>query len=50
LERGGNELGEAEVEDLDEAVPGHHDVLGLEIPVDDPRGVGLGEAVGDLRG
>ena len=42
------QLGEAEVEDLDVAVGGHHDVLGLQVPVDDAGGVGLGEAVRDL--
>ena len=44
------ELREAEVEDLDDAVLRDHDVLGLQVPVDDPGGVRLGEPVGDLAG
>ena len=44
------QLREPEVEDLGEPVAGHHDVLGLEIAVDDARAMGLGEALGDLRG
>ncbi len=43
------QLGEAEVEDLHAAVPGDEDVLGLEIPVDDPLLVRRREAVGDLQ-
>ncbi len=49
LERRG-ELRQAEVQDLGEAVAVDHDVLGLEIPVHDPGGVRLGQAVGDLGG
>ncbi len=45
-----DELGEAEVEDLDVPVLRDHDVLGLQVPVDDARAVRLGEALGDLRG
>ncbi len=44
-------LGEArnaEVEDLDLALGGHHHVLGLHIPVDDPDGVGGGQDVEQL--
>jgi hypothetical protein len=44
----GQELDEAEIEDLDEAVGRDHHVLGLEVAVDDARGVGLRQAVGDL--
>ena len=44
------ELREAEVEDLDDAVLRDHHVLGLQVPVDDPGGVRLGEPVGDLAG
>jgi hypothetical protein len=40
---------EAEVEDLHEAVAGHEDVVGLEVPVDDALLVGGGEAASDLR-
>ena len=40
--------GEAEVEDLDEAAVGEHDVGGLEVAVEDAEGVGGGEAVGGL--
>ncbi len=43
------ELRETEVEDLREAVLVHHDVFGLQVPMDDPDLVGLGEALGDLR-
>ena len=42
------QLDEAEVEDLHEAVVGDHDVLGLQVAVDDAGGVGLGQAVRDL--
>ena len=41
-------LGEAEVEDLDMSRREDHDVLGLQVPVDDSLGVGRGEAVGHL--
>ncbi len=44
------ELGEPEVEDLDRAVLRDHHVLGLQVPVDDPGGVRLGEPVGHLVG
>ena len=43
------ELRQAEVEDLDESVPGDHHVLGLQVAVDDPRRVRLREPRGDLR-
>ncbi len=43
------QLDEAEVEDLHEAVGRHHDVVGLQVTVNDARGVGLGEALRDLR-
>ncbi len=42
------ELRQAEVEDLDDAVLRDHDVFGLQVAVDDPGGVRLGEPVGDL--
>jgi hypothetical protein len=42
------QLGQAEVQDLDVAVLGDHQVLGLEVPVDDPGGVRLGKALGSL--
>ena len=44
------ELGEAEVEDLDAAFVRDEEVLGLQVPVDDPLVVRGGEAVGDLQG
>ena len=37
-----------EIEDLDAARGGSNDVLGLEIPVDDPMLVGDSEGAGDL--
>ncbi len=46
---GVRQLGEAEVEDLHPAVVGDEDVLGLQVPVDDPLLVRGGEAVGDLE-
>ena len=45
-----DELGQAEVENLHEAVLRDHEVLGLQIAVDDPGGVRLREGVRDLRG
>ena len=42
------ELGEAEVEDLEGPVLRDHHVFGLEVPVDDPGRVRLGEAVREL--
>ncbi len=47
---GRHQLCQAEVEDLDAAVPGDEDVLGLQVPVDDALLVGRGEPGGDLRG
>jgi hypothetical protein len=46
---GGQPLGQAEVDDLREAVGRDHHVLGLQVAVDDPNGVGLGQPLGDLR-
>ena len=43
------QLGQAEVEDLDDAIAGDHDVLGFQVPVDDAGRVGLGQPLGDLR-
>ena len=43
------QLGEAEVQDLHPAVVGDEDVLGLQVPVDDPLLVRGGEAVDDLE-
>ena len=45
---GAEAAGEAEVEDLDEAAVGEHDVGGLEVAVEDAEVVGGGEAVGGL--
>ena len=42
--------GEAEVEELHPAVREHHDVLRLEVPVDDAGGMGGGESRGELAG
>ena len=41
--QGLGQLGEAEIQHLGIAVAGDHDVVGLEIAVDDALGVGLGE-------
>ena len=38
---GGHDPGDAEVGHLDAAVPEDHDVLGLDVPVDDPPAVGV---------
>ena len=46
---GVRELGEAEVEDLHAAVVGDEDVLGLQVPVDDPLLVRRREAADDLE-
>ncbi len=46
---GVRQLGEAEVEDLHPAVVGDEEVLGLQVPVDDPLLVRGGEAVDDLE-
>ena len=46
---GVRQLREAEVEDLDPAVLRDEEVLGLQVPMDDPLLVGGGEAVGDLQ-
>ena len=40
---------EPEIDDLREAVRRHHDVLGLQIAMDDARGVRLRQPVGCLR-
>ena len=42
--------GDAEVHDLHLALRGDHDVPGLDVAVDDPRGVGEGQGRGHLRG
>ena len=43
-----DQLGQAEVEDLDAAVIGEEDVVGLEVAVNDPLVVRRGEPVRDL--
>ena len=48
-ERRRRELREAEVEHLEQPVGRHHQVLGLEVAVDDAGAVRLREAVGELR-
>ena len=40
--------GETEVEDLDPTLRGHEEVLGLQVPVDDPLLVRRGQALRDL--
>ena len=45
----GAQLGEAEVEDLHEAVARDHHVLGLQVAMDDPGFVGLGQPLGQLH-
>ena len=47
---GMRQLRQAEIEDLDEAVAGDHHVLGFYVPVNDARGMSLGEPVGHLSG
>ena len=42
--------GNAEVHHLDGAVFQHHDVMGLDVPVDDPPAVGVLQSFGDLHG
>ena len=42
-------FGESEVEDLDDAIAVDHQVRGLEVAVDDVRGMSGGETVGDLN-
>ena len=43
-------LRKTEVQDLDQAVVRHHQIVGLQIAVDDTRSVGLAEPVADLGG
>ena len=45
-----DQLGEAEVEDLEVAVARQHQVLGLQVAVDDAVGVGAREGARRLRG
>ena len=45
----GQRLGQAEVEDLHQALGRHHDVLGLQVPVDEAPRVRRRKALGDLR-
>ena len=42
--------GNAKVHDFDAAVFQHHDVVGLDVPVDDAPAVGVFQAPGDLHG
>ena len=46
----GHLLGEAEIQDLGAPVMGEHDVLGLEVAVDDGSGVSGGQPIGHLPG
>ena len=45
---GVSQTGNTEIGHLHAAVPQHHDVLGLDIPVDDAAAVGVTEATHDL--
>ena len=42
--------GDAEIGYFHRAVPQNHDVLGLDIPVDDAPAVGVFQGLGDLQG
>ena len=44
----GDAAGQAEIEDLGVAIVAHHDVLGLDVPVHDPGGMGRGQRLGHL--
>jgi hypothetical protein len=46
--RGRAWTGQAEIDDLGIAVVPHHDVVGLDIPVHDPGGMGRGQRLGHL--
>ena len=46
----GHDPGDAEVGHLHTAVPEDHDVLGLDVPVDDPPAVGVAQGPDDLGG
>ena len=46
----GGKMGDAEIGHLHGAVPQQHDVLGLDIPVDDVMVVGVLQSTGDLGG
>ena len=45
---GAGQLGDAEVGDLYAAVPENHDVMGLNVPVDDPPAMGMAQRAHDL--
>ena len=44
-----HQLGQPEVQDLHKPVAGDHDVLRLQIPVDNPRRMGFSQSIRDLR-
>ncbi len=46
--RRARQLRQPEVQDLDQPILRHHHVLGLQVPVNDPRLVCLGQSVGNL--
>lgn len=48
-QRNGQDLGEPEVEDLQEPVGRDHQILRLQVAMDDPGAVRLCEAVRELR-
>ena len=50
LGAGLEQFGQAEVEEFGVAVPRDHDVVGLDVAVEDARVVGLGQTLGDLEG
>ena len=49
LQDRGHDLGQPEVEDLQDPVGGDHQVLRLQVAMDDAGAVRLGQAVGELR-
>ena len=48
MAEGGDGSSQAEIDDLGIVVVPHHDVLGLDIPVHDPCGMGRGQRLGHL--
>ena len=44
----GGDPGNAEIGHLDAAVPQHHDIVGLDVPMDDAPAVGMAQRLDDL--